>query len=456
VEVRRPARRADRYGDDVGLVERFTEINNSTTSRKTALLCGAVSLPGHLVILIVSYIFIAPLDWIDADRFLLIAWAWVALSLGCALLAHWVGRNGAEGTWTYWVYALPYGALSALALYQFGVQSSPLMAWYPVVIMVVCLWYDAKIGLIALAYGIAIYTPLFILSATDAVPYAPALLDHDLDRQQDPRYVAGIGLLVFLYVTIGTLCAALNSKARALTQQRLDEAHTQLNKSAQLIARYVPAELAEGILAGSESVSEGHHRTKLTVFFSDIVSFSDIAEELEPEDMAMVLNEYFTEMTAIARKHSGMVDELQGDALLIFFGAPQRTDDKAHALQAVAMANEMHAAMESLNQRWRNAGITEEVCVRMAINTGVVTVGNFGSTTRMKYAVLGKHVNIAARLQALCDPGKTLVSYSTYLLVKDRISCTPKGALQLKGIHKPVEAFEVVAPTPSHKHSQYI
>jgi class 3 adenylate cyclase len=440
----------------VGLVERFTEINNATCSKKTELLCGAVSLPGHVVILIVAYVFIAPLDWVDADKFLLVAWGFVALSAIGYVAAHYVARTGAEGTWTYWIYALPYGVLSAEGLYQFGPASSPLIAWYPMIIMVVCLWYDAKLGLIALAFGGLMYVPLFILSAADAIPYAPALQDRSIDAQQDPAYVVGMALLVFLYVTLGTLCAAVNAKSRALTQRRLDEAHTTLERSAQLIARYVPAELAEGILAGSESMSEGHHRTKLTVFFSDIVSFSDIAEELEPEDMAMVLNEYFTEMTDIARKHHGMVDELQGDALLIFFGAPERTDDKEHALQAVAMANEMQSAMEGLNERWRNAGITETICVRMAINTGVVTVGNFGSTTRMKYAVLGKHVNIAARLQALCDPGKTLVSYATYLLVKDRISCTPKGALQLKGINKPVEAFEVVAPATSHKHSQYI
>ena len=446
----------ERYGDRVGLVERFTEINTATTSRKTELLCGAVSLPGHVVLLVVAYLFVARVDFVDADMFLLVAWAFVAVSAVGWAVARTVARTGAEGRWTYWLYALPYGALSVEALYQFGAQSSPLVAWYPMIILVVCLWYDAKLGLIALAYGGIQYIPLFILSATDVIPYAPAIEDRSIDAQQDPTYVAGMALLVFLYVTLGTLCAALNSKARALTQQRLDEAHTSLERSAQLISRYVPAELAEGIMSGSETISEGHHRTKLTVFFSDIVGFSDIAEELEPEDMAMVLNEYFTEMTDIARKHHGMVDELQGDALLIFFGALQRTDDKEHALQAVAMANEMQAAMPGLNRRWRDAGITEEVCVRMAINTGVVTVGNFGSSTRMKYAVLGKHVNIAARLQALCDPGKTLLSYSTYLLVKDRISCTPKGALQLKGITRPVEAFEVVAPTPSHAHSQFI
>lgn len=80
----------------------------------------------------------------------------------------------------------------------------------------------------------------------------------------------------------------------------------------------------------------------------------------------------------------------------------------------------------------------------MGINTGVVTIGNFGSPERMKYAALGKHVNLAARLQSHCEPGKLLLSHATWLLVHDEIACTQKGELQLKGIHKPVMTYEVV------------
>lgn len=70
-----------------------------------------------------------------------------------------------------------------------------------------------------------------------------------------------------------------------------------------------------------------------------------------------------------------------------------------------------------------------------------MTVGNFGTAERMKYAALGKHVNVAARLQAIAEPGSTVISYSTYLLVKDDVSCEALGPQQLKGITKPVEAY---------------
>jgi class 3 adenylate cyclase len=79
----------------------------------------------------------------------------------------------------------------------------------------------------------------------------------------------------------------------------------------------------------------------------------------------------------------------------------------------------------------------------MGINTGVVTVGNFGSAERTKYTALGKQVNVAARIQSHCEPGKVLLSHSTWLLVRDEIACVPKGELTLKGLHKPTPAYEV-------------
>lgn len=86
--------------------------------------------------------------------------------------------------------------------------------------------------------------------------------------------------------------------------------------------------------------------------------------------------------------------------------------------------------------------------VRMGINTGVVTVGNFGSEERTKYTALGKQVNIAARIQSQCEPGKVLLSHTTWLLVRDEITCMPKGELTLKGLNRPMPAYEVVQSQP--------
>jgi class 3 adenylate cyclase len=205
----------------------------------------------------------------------------------------------------------------------------------------------------------------------------------------------------------------------------------------------VPEQVAEAVLSDTPEAIEQHERRKLTIFFSDLVGFTDLSDELEPEDLATVLHDYFTEMAAIARRHAGTVDDLVGDAVLVLFGAPQSTDDHDQALRAVRMAVEMQEAMGALNARWASAGIPETLTVRMGINTGVATVGNFGSAERTKYTALGKQVNVAARIQSQCEPGKVLLSHPTWLLVRDQITCAPRGELVLKGLRKPMPAYEV-------------
>ncbi len=156
-----------------------------------------------------------------------------------------------------------------------------------------------------------------------------------------------------------------------------------------------------------------------------------------------MLNQYFSEMTRIADRHAGTVDELSGDAILVFFGAPTATTDKDHALRAARMALDMQRSVGALNQAWARAGIEAAFEARMGLNTGLATVGNFGSSDRMKYAALGKHVNLAARIQSICEPGKVLVSHSTWLLIQDEMATVPRGEVSLKGIARPVQVYEL-------------
>jgi class 3 adenylate cyclase len=425
------------------LVEKFVEVNSWPTARKTAVVAGPLVLPGHLIGGGATYLLMREVPGADTTGLLLAFGIFWVFSPVCSLLCWYVDRRGYAGEWTFYFFAITYSSATVYLTYLYGAQSSPLLVWFAMQVYAVGVLYDAVRALVYFAIGLFDYGVLFWLSTTDLVDYAPVHGDRTLEAQQEPIYVIAMAFTVLLYLIIGVAIAFFSARAQNLMKVRLDQAHQQLDEAAHLIARYVPAELAEDIFAGHGIATDGHQRRKLTVFFSDLVGFSDIAEELEPEDLAVVLNEYFTEMTAIARKHGGTVDELQGDALLILFGAPHQTTDRDQALRAVAMATEMHDAMASLNARWRDAGITEVLRVRMGINTGVVTVGHFGSAERVKYAALGKHVNIAARLQAIAHPGATVLSYATYLLVKDSVACTSLGEQQLKGIVRPVEAFEV-------------
>jgi adenylate cyclase len=425
------------------LVDRFIEFDTWSVSRKTAVLNGLVIAPLIFVSVVVGHLLLSPLGWVDMRWFDGVLGAWGVQTLIAGLTAWRVASRGAEGRWTFYFNAIPYTIVGTVFVYGFGTTSTAVLVVLPVSVLTVMVAYDERISRFALFLGSSLLVVWFAVAATGWLPYAPAIDDPNLDLQGSARYVVAIGLLCLVMCLSGFLLLYVVTSAARLTAARLDEAHRQLGEASQLIASYVPAEVAADILAGRTRAGVVPERRKITVFFSDLVGFSDVAEELEPEDLALVLNEYFAEMTAIAHRHHGTIDELQGDALLIFFGAPRATTDREHALNAVRMATEMQAAMERLNQRWREAGITETLAVRMGINTGVVTIGNFGTPQRLKYAAVGKHVNIAARLQAACEPGRAVLSYSTYLLVKDEVECDPLGPLTLKGIHRPVEAFRV-------------
>lgn len=209
------------------------------------------------------------------------------------------------------------------------------------------------------------------------------------------------------------------------------------------LKRYLPAQLVDSILKGTQRVEYENERRKLTIFFSDLKGFTETTDSLEAEELTAMLNEYLTEMTSIADTYGGTIDKFVGDAVMIFFGAPERTDDRDQALRCVKMAIDMQRRMKELQTKWFDEGIEYPLSMRVGINTGVATVGNFGAERRLSYTAIGGQVNLAARLEAQCEPGEILISHSTYSLVKDEIPCDEKGKITVKGIHREVLTYRV-------------
>lgn len=424
------------------LLERFIEIDGGPTHRKVALAAGSGAI-GSLAMLPPTHWGAARSGVIGVGRNDSIYLTFAAVLAVCWIATRLPARRGSDGGWTLVLLMIGYGGTVVLENYQLGMWSTPYAAGYPMFALFVALFFGVRAGAWATGYVVALMVAVGTLQALDVLDYAPALNGADLGAQDSVAWAVCVMVPVFLTFAITLGLSLLTIAARRLQDERLAEANAQLERSGRMIRRYVPSQLADQIIAGQHVDEFTPVRTKLTVFFSDLVGFTDVSEELEPEDLARVLNEYFSEMTTIAQRHGGTVDELSGDAILVFFGAPVATDDRDHALRAVRMAVEMQQAVRRLNDGWRRAGITESLTVRMGINTGVVTIGNFGSPDRMKYAVLGKHVNLAARIQATCEPGKVLISRATWLLVGEEIDCTPKGEASFKGITRPVATYEV-------------
>jgi adenylate cyclase len=233
--------------------------------------------------------------------------------------------------------------------------------------------------------------------------------------------------------------AKLNTQLEA----RVEEQMAELVRTGEL-KRFLPHQVAERLLAGQLSPSDGFERRKLTLLFADMVGFTDLSDTLEPEELSEVLNEYLREMTAVAVAHRGTLDNYIGDGLMVIFGAPIPEEEPAQAWSAVQAAFGMKARAEELTAAIRARGIPADLRVRVGLNTGHCTVGVFGSDILRAYKAVGFTVNVAARLQTEAEPGRVLAGFRTYALVKDRVRAEQREPLTLKGAARPVEAWEIL------------
>lgn len=209
------------------------------------------------------------------------------------------------------------------------------------------------------------------------------------------------------------------------------------------ISRYLSPQIYKSIFSGQKDVVIQTERKKLTIFFSDIKDFTATTERMQPEQITQLLNEYFTEMSVIALHHGGTIDKFVGDAMLIFFGDPETEGEAEDAKACVQMALDMQHRLNQLYVKWRNAGTEQPFQARMGINTGYCNVGNFGSADRMDYTIIGAEANLAARLQSIAEPGKIVMSYETYALVRDMVSAHPLPPITMKGISREVIPYSV-------------
>ena len=230
---------------------------------------------------------------------------------------------------------------------------------------------------------------------------------------------------------------------RRRLEARIDEQVAELVRTGEL-ARFLPRQVVESLMAGALPTDEVFERRRITVLFADMVGFTDLAESLEPEELAEVLNGYLREMSAAVIAYGGNVDNLIGDGVMAVFGAPKEMEEADQAWAALQAAIEMHRRCDELAFTLRERGIPADLKIRVGVNTAHCTVGVFGSEAMQSYMAVGFAVNVAARLQTAAAPGSILCGFRTYALVKDRVKAESRGELTVKGARRPVEAWEVV------------
>lgn len=209
---------------------------------------------------------------------------------------------------------------------------------------------------------------------------------------------------------------------------------------AALFGQYVPPELVEEMSRHPEDYSMAGRRAELTVLFCDVLGFTAIAETLEPEALARLMNEYLGTMTEVIRAHRGTLDKYMGDAIMGFWGAP--VDDRQHARHAVAAALGMRAALVELNRTLTSRG-WPTLWIGVGINTGPMTVGDMGSSVRKAYTVMGDAVNVAARLEGLTRRFDIdiIVGEATRAQVPD-VPFRELDRVRVKGRVAPIAVFE--------------
>lgn len=150
-------------------------------------------------------------------------------------------------------------------------------------------------------------------------------------------------------------------------------------------------------------------------------------------------------MANIALANGGTIDKFIGDSVMVFFGDPETEGTQKDAVACVTMALAMRRRLQELRRKWRKElGIETALSVRMGINTGFCTVGNFGSESRMDYTIMGKEVNLASRLESSAGDNEILISKTTHELVSRVVSSRQKGEIRARGFATPVPVYEVV------------
>ncbi len=239
------------------------------------------------------------------------------------------------------------------------------------------------------------------------------------------------------------LAEVRNLIALKQNERRVQQLNSYLTES--VLRRFLPPSMVKAAAAGDLALDLRPEPRLITILFSDIVGFTEMANTLRSRRVAELLNEYLAAMTKAIFDSGGTVDKFVGDAVMAFFGAPEELTPNEQVRRAVAAAEQMLQALKELNKRWLEQGIVgdngvQPVRFRCGIHQGTAVVGMFGGPDRSDYTAIGPSVNIAARLQEVAQPNTVLLSAAVADYVEENRIIKYKP-LKLKGIDETVLTF---------------
>jgi len=249
---------------------------------------------------------------------------------------------------------------------------------------------------------------------------------------------------------IKQLCDQVRQQAADLAnwnrslEQRVAEQLLEIERIGQL-RRFLPRQVAELVVSSGDDKLLESHRRQVTVVFCDLRGFTSFAEAAEPEEVISVLQEYHAALGALINKHEGTVVLFAGDGLLVLFNDPLPCVD--HQVRAVKMSIAMREEISGRIEKWKSMG--HELGFGVGIACGHATLGCVGFEGRFQYSATGTVVNLASRLCDHALHGQILVDVRVHTAVQSLAETEPAGELSLKGLHRPVKAFNVTRANAS-------
>lgn len=255
------------------------------------------------------------------------------------------------------------------------------------------------------------------------------------------------GLSLGWFLPPATPAAALLLALLGLLAERFWREQARKREIQSMFGAYVDPAVVADLVRNPSSIRLGGERREATVFFSDLVGFTDLSEKLrdQPERMVEVVNAYLEETSNCLLNHGAYVDKYIGDAVMAVFGVPQPLP--GHALAACRAALEAQAAIAGINARYAaSAGV--KLAVRIGLNTGEMIAGNVGSSRKRNYTVMGDAVNLSSRLEGANKAFGTqiLLGHETARLVQDVMATRPLTRLRVKGKAVAVEVHALHGP----------
>ena len=207
------------------------------------------------------------------------------------------------------------------------------------------------------------------------------------------------------------------------------------------LRRFLPPQVADLIVASGTEKQLESHRREITALFCDLRGFTGFTESADAEDVMALLRDYHAAIGEIIIKYNGTLERYAGDGVMVVFNDPVPVENSA--LQAVLMALEVRDAIGALTATWSRLG--HEIGFGIGIAHGFATLGTIGFEGRFDYAAIGTVSNVASRLCDEAKPGQILISPRVLMKVENAVSVEPVGEFELKGIRRPLAAYNVVA-----------